>query len=250
LEITKGKVVMVNAKEHYENLLSDVYTWLMGGFSEAKRTNLDFFNSRNIVPKSSGAALDLGAGSGFQSIPLSELGFTVTAIDLSKKLLHELKANASDIPIVSINDDILNLKKYVKNNCELIICMTDTLTHLKSKEDVTKIFQDSYASLEINGKLILTFRDLTRELVDTDRFIPVRSDDNIIFTCFLEYEPETVKIHDIVYTKTNDGWKLNKSCYRKIRLSVDWVEEQLLAVGFKLAESTDSNGFKTIVAVK
>jgi hypothetical protein len=128
--------------------------------------------------------------------------------------------------------------------------MTDTLTHLKSKEDVTKIFQDSYASLEINGKLILTFRDLTRELVDTDRFIPVRSDDNIIFTCFLEYEPETVKIHDIVYTKTNDGWKLNKSCYRKIRLSVDWVEEQLLAVGFKLAESTDSNGFKTIVAVK
>ena len=45
------------------------------------------------------------------------------------------------------------------------------------EEDAVKIFQDSYNSLEIEGKLILTFRDLTRELIDTDRFIPVRSDE-------------------------------------------------------------------------
>ena len=241
---------MVTVEEHYESLLSDVYTWLMGGFDEAKSNNVEFFKSRNITPSSSGIAVDLGAGSGFQSIPLAELGFNVTAIDLSQKLLNELKSNSNNQPIITINDDILNFKDHVSASCELIVCMTDTITHLKSKDEALKIFQDSFNSLEGGVKLILTFRDLSTELNDTDRFIPVRSDENIIFTCFLEYEPATVKIHDIVYIKTNGTWKLNKSCYRKIRLSVEWVENQLLSIGFKLEESSNSNGFQTIVAVK
>ena len=128
--------------------------------------------------------------------------------------------------------------------------MTDTITHLKSQDDALRIFQDAFSSLADNGKLILTFRDLSNELRNTDRFIPVRHDNNIIFTCFLEYELATVKIHDIVYIKTDTGWQLNKSCYRKIRLSVSWVENQLINIGFTLAESSNGNGFQTIVAVK
>ncbi|NQZ49407.1 MAG: class I SAM-dependent methyltransferase [Moritella sp.] len=224
---------MVTVEEHYESLLSDVYTWLMGGFDEAISNNVAFFKSRNITPSSSGIAVDLGAGSGFQSIPLAELGFNVTAIDLSKKLLNELNSNFSHHSLVTINDDILNFKDHVSANCELIVCMTDTITHLKSKDDALKIFQYSFSSLEDGGKLILTFRDLSTELKDTDRFIPVRSDENIIFTCFLEYEPTTVKIHDIVYIKTHGKWELHKSCYRKIRLSVEWVENQSVKMASK-----------------
>lgn len=241
---------MVSVEEHYESLLSDVYTWLMGGFDEAKRSNLEFFKNRNITPLSSGIAFDLGAGSGFQSIPLAELGFNVTAIDLSQKLLDELRSNSNNKSLVTINDDILNFRNHLSTNCELIVCMTDTITHLKSKGDALTIFQNSLSSLEDGGKLILTFRDLSTELKDTDRFIPVRSDENIIFTCFLEYECETVKIHDIVYIKKNDKWELNKSSYRKIRLSVEWVEKQLSNIGFKIEESSNRNGFQTIVAVK
>jgi SAM-dependent methyltransferase len=253
---------MVSVEEHYESLLSDVYTWLMGGFDEAKSSNLAFFKNRNIAPSSSGIALDLGAGSGFQSIPLAELGFNVTAIDLSQKLLGELRSNATNESLVTmpsiatnksittINDDILNFKDHLSSPCELIVCMTDTITHLKSKQDALTIFQDSFSSLEAGGKLVLTFRDLSAELKDTDRFIPVRSDENIIFTCFLEYEPETVKIHDIVYIKKHNSWVLNKSCYRKIRLSAEWVKEQLAMIGFSIEESSNSDGFQTIVAVK
>jgi len=241
---------MVSVKEHYDSLLSDVYTWLMGGFDEAKKSNVAFFNSRNIKPLSSGVAVDLGAGSGFQSIPLAELGFAVTAIDLSQKLLNELKSNTDAHSVTVIKDDILNFSDHIATHCELIVCMTDTITHLKSKDDALKIFQESFNSLEDGGKLILTFRDLSEELTDTDRFIPVRSDENIIFTCFLEYEPETVKIHDIVYIKDHETWKLNKSCYRKIRLSAGWVEKHLLNIGFTLQESTNSNGFQTIIVMK
>ncbi|WP_394223150.1 hypothetical protein [Alteromonas gracilis] len=128
--------------------------------------------------------------------------------------------------------------------------MTDTITHLKSKEDASTIFRKAFDSLESNGKFILTFRDLSKELLDTDRFIPVKSDDNKVFTCFLEYEPETVKIHDIVYIKGTDGWKLNTSCYRKIRLSAQWVETQLLNIGFTIRELEYIDGFISIIAVR
>ena len=53
---------------------------------------------------------------------------------------------------------------------------------------------------------LITFRDLSSELTELDRLIPVRSDENTIFTCFLEYELETVKVHDIVYNRNQGKW--------------------------------------------
>ncbi|WP_394223151.1 class I SAM-dependent methyltransferase [Alteromonas gracilis] len=97
---------MVSVEEHYEHLLSDVYTWLMGGFAAAREKNLEFFHTKSIKPSSSKIAVDLGAGSGFQSIPLAELGFSVLSVDLSQKLLSELNTNTKQLPITTVNDDI------------------------------------------------------------------------------------------------------------------------------------------------
>ena len=52
-------------------------------------------STRGITPARSGRAVDLGAGCGFQSIPLARLGFAVTAIDIDRKLLDELHRNAA-----------------------------------------------------------------------------------------------------------------------------------------------------------
>lgn len=96
----------------------------------------------------------------------------------------------------------------------------------------------------------MTFRDLTDELTDMDRFLPVKNDENIIYTCFLEYEPETVKVHDIIYKKSNGEWKLFKSFYRKLRLSKEWVNEQLTECGFSQIDVTVENGIITFIAKK
>jgi len=85
--------IMPTVKEHYNNVLSDVYTWMSGGFDNGIKENADFFRTYQINPTRSGAAIDLGAGSGFQSIPLARAGFTVTAIDIDKKLLSEMQAH-------------------------------------------------------------------------------------------------------------------------------------------------------------
>ena len=98
--------------------------------------------------------------------------------------------------------------------------------------------------------MILGFRDMTVELTQLDRFIPVRSDSNKIFTCFLEYEKDHVKVHDIVYEKTDDQWKMKKSFFQKLRISSQWVKERLSKAGFKVEKVEDMNGMKTIFARK
>jgi 2-polyprenyl-3-methyl-5-hydroxy-6-metoxy-1,4-benzoquinol methylase len=115
---------MAMAKEHYEQVLADVYSWMLGGFEAGISRNLEFFQNHNISPIKSGVAVDLGAGCGFQSIPLAQLGFTVTAIDLNAELLNELQANASKLNITTIQDDLLNFEQYLDTKAELIICMT------------------------------------------------------------------------------------------------------------------------------
>lgn len=71
------------------------------------------------------------------------------------------------------------------------------------------------------GRFLLTFRDLTEALAGIARFTPVRSEDIAILTCFRDYEPEGVIIHDLVYRRQDGVWHFSGSCYRKLRLSAD-----------------------------
>ena len=241
---------MATVKQHYEEVLSDVYSWMSGGFENALQRNREFLKKYQLTPKGSALAVDLGAGCGFQSIPLAEAGYSVTAIDLDSRLLDELKANSKDLPIKIVQGDLLEFDNAITGEAELTVCMTDMIAHLGSKETVSLLFTKVFSALEPGGKFVITFRDLTHELKDQDRFIPVRSDDNTIFTCFLEYEPETVKVHDIVYRRIEGKWNLFKSFYRKLRLSKEWVEETLLKCGFMLVESKVENGLITIIMSK
>lgn len=241
---------MATVKEHYDQVLSEVYSWMFGGFDSGIERNINFFKKHEISPVRSGVAIDLGAGCGFQSIPLAKVGFSVISVDIDGKLLNELKNNSGTLAVNIVQDDLSNFDKYTKDKAELIVCMTDTLVHLESKDKVLSLFNKVVASLELGGKFIITFRDLSFEVSELDRFIPVKSDENIIFTCFLEYEPETVKVHDIIYKKNKEKWDFNKSFYRKLRLSKDWVNDQLSSVGFNRVESTVENGFVTVIATK
>ncbi len=242
---------MATVAEHYDNVLSDVYSWMLGGFENAIQKNSDFFQYHKLSPKGSGVAIDLGAGCGFQSIPLARAGYSVTAIDIDSKLLNELEQNKADLKIDIVQNDLVNFDTFAPNGAELIVCMTDTIVHLESKDNVISVFNKVAANLENGGKFVLTFRDLTSELKELDRILPVKNDEDMVMTCFLEFEPDVVKVHDIVYKKEIGSWKLYKSYYKKLRLSEKWVIEQLIKCNFKNVDSSvEANGFITIVASK
>jgi SAM-dependent methyltransferase len=248
---------MSTVNEHYERLLSQHYTWMFGVSFEDRVTEQKSFLSRTLAPldytPEAALAVDLGCGPGFQTIALAQLGFSpVVAIDTSAELLDELRSHVGSLPVRTEKADLRNLPAIVQTGqATVIVCMGDTLTHLPETSDVSALFRGAFERLRRGGMFVITYRDLTTELHGTDRFIPVRSDDNKIMTCFLEFEnPGSVVVHDLVHMRQGAGWSLNKSSYRKLRLGITWIREELSRAGFDILSEDLSGRLIGLAAVK
>lgn len=248
---------MSTVNEHYERLLAKHYLWMFGSSFEERVHEQKSFLSRALDPLTNklkdAIAVDLGCGPGFQTIALAQLGFSpVIAVDTSAELLDELRARVNHLPVQIERADLRQLPAIVPpGRASVIVCMGDTLTHLPTKGDVQALFHGVFDALHGGGMFVITYRDLTKELHGTDRFIPVRSDDDAIMTCFLEFEnAETVIVHDLLHTRHSAGWTLNKSSYRKLRLGMDWLCHELNHAGLTVVSQDSSGRLLTVVAAK
>ena len=105
------------------------------------------------------------------------------------------------------------------------------------------------ASLGRGGLFAATFRDYASAPLQGDaRFILVRSDQERILTCFLEYADRTVTVHDILHQREGGSWRLRVSSYSKLRLSPQWVVERLSALGLTVGRDTAPGGMIRITA--
>lgn len=243
---------MATVQDHYNSLLGPIYSWMMGDFDEACSRNRQLFDDLKLQPTQTGIAIDLGCGHGLQSVPLAESGFKVYAFDTCKPLLNELRAwiNSRSFSVEPIEADITEFLKHIPGSFDVAVCMGDTLTHLPNRDAVTNLIHNVGSALVSGGRFILSLRDyVSVELKGLNRFIPVKSDDHRIQTCFLEYEDDIVQVHDFVYTRRDGSWELDASSYPKLRLDINWVKSQLNSAGIKVEYSQVKRGMVTIAGV-
>lgn len=132
---------------------------------------------------------------------------------------------------------------------ELIVCMGDTLVHLPDEAAVASVLDEVCLALAPGGRFIYGIRDYFTEVpTGPDRFIPIRSSDERVFTCFLDYEETTVHVHDILQSKVDGDWRMSISDYRKLRLAADTVDQRLAAGGLEMVSRTVVDGMIVGVA--
>lgn len=240
---------MNEVKSHYTNHLGKFYSWMAGDFDTKSEEQKSFFNRNNIKPIQNGIAMDLGCGHGLQSIPLAKLGFKVKAIDFSKDLLHELKSRSIN-SIEIIEDDLARFDNHLSQPAELIVCMGDTLTHLATVTEVETLINKACDNLIEGGKLILSYRDLSSPLNGSNRFLPVRSDDTKIHTCFMEYFDEHVQVHDLLHVKEHQQWIQKISSYPKLILPISLIKSLMNKAGFSVTCEEEINRMFYLIAEK
>ena len=126
---------------------------------------------------------------------------------------------------------------------DAVVCMRDTILHLPDRDAVVDVTGRVAPSLAPGGAFLLTYRDLTKPLQGLERFMPVRGDSERIMLCALDYQdPDVVTVNDLVYTRSSEGWELRKSSYPKLRLSPDWLRDQLAAAGLTIAHHSVGTG--------
>jgi SAM-dependent methyltransferase len=237
------------AKIHYERFLAERYLWMAGGFDPNCRRNRDFFAGHAIVPASTRVAVDLGAGCGFQSIPLGRAGFHVVSVDFCRPLLFELGQRAGGLAIDIAESDILEFAAWASRRPELIVCMGDTLTHLPDMAAVSGLIRQCHAELVPGGRLVLSFRDYTAGPGGSVEVIPVRRDEDRIFLCRLEYGEADVDVTDILFSRESGHWERTAGSYTKIRIAPDVLAGILASEGFALERVTEAGaGPITVIA--
>jgi SAM-dependent methyltransferase len=241
---------MKDMQAHYDTLLARHYTWLFGGREANEERNRALFDELGVVTDGDALAVDLGAGSGFHTLPLLQLGFRVTAVDCCATLLDEVREQWPGDKLTTVVGDARDMSSWARGSAQLVLCMGDTLSHFDSRDDVTKLFTDARDVLSAGGQLMLSFRDLSQPLVGTARFLPVRSDDDRIFTCFLEYLGEKVQVHDVVYERMDGEWRLYASAYPKIVIARLWLLDQLADAGYTITHDSTHRGMHTIAATR
>jgi 2-polyprenyl-3-methyl-5-hydroxy-6-metoxy-1,4-benzoquinol methylase len=221
---------------------------MAGGFEAALQAGTAEIEALNLPPAQGAVVLDLGAGFGMHSIPLARRGARVTAIDTSAELLRSLAELGGNLPIQVVNDDLLAFQSHITEAPSAILCMGDTITHLPERGAVESLIAGAFVELRPGGVFVVSFRDYSVPLIGDQRFISVRSDDARILTCFLEYEPETVLVHDILHRRTTEGWLTRVSHYRKLRLSPEHLITSLQSNGFDVRREAGMRGMVRLVA--
>lgn len=242
---------MKSVRKHYDEFLAPVYSWILGDFDNAYRANVEFFAGLGLSPEAGDLAVDLGCGPGCQSLPLAELGFRVVAIDFCQELLDELVQRSGDLPITTVCDDLAEFAQHTDQAPVLIVCMGDTLVHLPDLPAVEKVIDRVSAALQPGGTFIYAIRDyISMEPSGADRFVPVRADDEQIFTCFLDYHESVVHVHDVLYRKEVGKWAMHVSDYLKLRLDTAVINLRLQANGLEIREELIERGMIYVVATK
>ena len=240
----------MSVASHYDLHLAEHYSWLFGGLPERVAEHRALFESMGLArPKNAGArALDIGAGSGFPSIPIAQLGYDVLAVDLSEKLLSELRSSAAGLPIETRNDDILRcIADMPADMFDVCLCMGDTLTHLQSFGDVQRLLREVHRVTKPGGRFVVAIRDFTEELKNDERFVLVHADESTVFTCMLEYDGDHVRVYDVVHRRGEAGWTMRVASYKKLRIAPDWLEKRLEGVGFTVVSRAVVHGLVTLV---
>jgi hypothetical protein len=236
-------------RDHYEKLLGPVYSWMVGDTDAAMIRADAELEAIGLHANGSGIAVDLGAGFGMHSVPLARRGYRVIAVDSCEPLLSELGSRAGSLAIRAVNANLMEFKSHVAQPAAAILCMGDTLTHLPNTASVEALFTTVSDTLAPGGLFAVTFRDYASAPLKGDgRFILVRSDENRILTCFLEYGEARVQVHDVLHERDGDQWRLRISSYPKLRLSPEWVVTILTSLGFTVRREPGLSGMVRVIA--
>jgi 2-polyprenyl-3-methyl-5-hydroxy-6-metoxy-1,4-benzoquinol methylase len=129
--------------------------------------------TRTINLRSSVLVLDMACGAGRHAISFAKLGYKLTAIDLSQRLISEAKKNAKQegVEIDFVLSDILEYETSKK--FELVINLFTSIGYFENDEENYAVISKAYTLLKKGGFFVLDYFNknfLLKHLIPTTVF--------------------------------------------------------------------------------
>jgi len=179
-------------------------------------------------------AIDAGAGTGFHSLLLSQLGVGVTAVDVSKEMLAALRRHAAEmgLNVDTLESSFQSLPDHLAEPRDAVFCLGNSLAHLLDVFDLELSIWNFARVLEGGGLLFVQLLNYERILRSRERVLNVKQEGNSLYVRFYDYEERLIRFNVLKLTHGPGGWD---STIETVKLS-PWTKGEILpalaAAGF------------------
>ena len=204
--------------------------------------------------------LDTACGVGTQSIPLTQLGYNVTACDPSPGMLKVAREHAASLGIEDRikfhRTDFDGLISHVDGPYDAVICKGNALPHLIEDEHIETTLLIFWELLRPGGILVIGMRDFEPFLEYRPRFLPGLShidQDDEEFITFEIWEwrdgPPVIATQNLYIVEgTAPTLKTTKRSVTFRPLSTDEVKVVLLELGYENIEEQSEREEELLIA--
>jgi SAM-dependent methyltransferase len=138
--------------------------------------------------------LDVACGIGTQSLGLAELGYQLTASDLSPEAIKRAQMEATRRGL-AINFSVADMRRAFDHHQEtfdVLIACDNAVPHLLTNEEILAAFQQFYQCLKPGGGVLLSVRDYDSEVKEGIQLKPhgVRVEKGVRYLVFQVWEFE------------------------------------------------------------
>jgi glycine/sarcosine N-methyltransferase len=204
--------------EFYDALASDYDA--MTGFEKRFVAERPFF--RMIVERYGiTTAVDAGCGTGFHSFLLTQLGVSVTAVDVSKEMLRHVSTNARRLAlhVDEIEGRFETLSHSLNKQYDAVFCLGNSLVHMQSEDLLLAAISNFASLLKSEGALFIQILNYDRILAMRERVQSVKEVGNTTFVRFYDFERDVLRFNIMKLEKKNDSivHELNSVDLRPLR---------------------------------
>ena len=152
-------------------------------------------------------AVDAGAGTGFHTLLLSELGVAVTAVDLSSAMLDALRANARarGATVEALESSFEDIPARLGGTYDAVFCMGNSLPHLLAERDLSASLKSFQAILKAGGILCIQMLNYARILARRERVLSAKEEGGTIYVRFYDFGGEEIGFNLLKITRTASG---------------------------------------------
>ncbi|OIJ22105.1 SAM-dependent methyltransferase [Anaerobacillus alkalidiazotrophicus] len=196
-----------------------------------------------------GKILDVGCGTGNISIPLSQKGYEITAVDLSEEMLivAKEKSEMANTSIKFFQQDMRELEGL--GSFDTIISLCDSINYLNNEKEVEKTFEGVYNHLNDQGIFIFDVHSIYKieSIFKGNTFAYNGEQISYIWECFESEESYSIE-HDLSFFVENKQGLYERfdEIHKQRTYPVSFYQEALEKIGFKVMMISGDFSFETL----
>ena len=231
-------MIYANFAAVYDRLMRDV------PYDEWIKFLSRLFEKHGIKPVD---ILDIGCGTGNVTIPLAQMGYRLTGLDMSAEMLSvaEEKARARGLQVNWLQQD---MREMVLGNLsfDMVISMTDSLNYLPRGEDLKQVCKQIRAQLRPGGWFIFDLNSAYKIKEVFGDNVYTMLDDDISYVWENDYNSDacTCNMELTFFVKEPDGRYVRFSeIHSETGFEIEEVSDILESAGLSLYAVYAENSF-------